>query len=115
MCELENLKTGFCLIYILWFFGVLWCILILHSFSYWHDCLIFFAPDEECVKQRIKYVPACLKQKKARNKDEEVGQEKASKDEGSQMDPPSSDSDRSDSEDSMSDLYPGQSSQVHTA
>ena len=67
------------------------------------------APDEECVKQGIDFVPARLKQKKPRdNVGEDFGRGRASKQGRGTMDPSSSDEDHSDSEDSMSDLYPCQ-------
>nr|XP_019937289.1 PREDICTED: surfeit locus protein 2 [Paralichthys olivaceus] len=65
------------------------------------------APDEECVQQGIEFVPARLKQKKPRdNGGEDVGRGRASKQGRGTWDPSSSDEDHSDSEDSMSDLYP---------
>ncbi|XP_034458472.1 surfeit locus protein 2 [Hippoglossus hippoglossus] len=65
------------------------------------------AKYEECVKQGIDFVPARLKQKKPRdNVGEDVGRGRASKQGRGTLDPSSSDEDHSDSEDSMSDLYP---------
>ncbi|XP_044031034.1 surfeit locus protein 2 isoform X2 [Siniperca chuatsi] len=51
---------------------------------------------EECVQQGIEFTPARLKQNRPRDTGEEVNRGRAS----------SSDEDHSDSEDSMSDLYP---------
>ncbi|KAM6900978.1 surfeit locus protein 2 [Lycodopsis pacificus] len=63
---------------------------------------------EECVTQGIEFVPARLKQKQRRPKEtrEEVSRGKPSKQESNSWEPSSSDDDHSDSEDSMSDLYP---------
>ncbi|GAA6217145.1 surfeit locus protein 2 [Lates japonicus] len=61
---------------------------------------------EECVKQGIDFVPARLKQKKPKDTMEEVSRGRPSKHGGGVWEPSSSDEDHSDSEDSMSDLYP---------
>ncbi|KAK2819205.1 hypothetical protein Q5P01_024766 [Channa striata] len=61
---------------------------------------------EECVQHGTEYVPARLKQKKPKDTDEEVKRGRASKHGKSMWEPSSSDEDHSDSEDSMSDLYP---------
>lgn len=67
-----------------------------------------FALDEECVHQGIEFVPARLKQKRPKNMREEGGQGMPSKRGNSMWEPSSSDDGHSDSEDSMSDLYPRQ-------
>ncbi|KAA8584543.1 surfeit locus protein 2 [Etheostoma spectabile] len=61
---------------------------------------------EECVKQGIEFVPARLKQKRPKDITEEVNWGKPSKHGNNAFEPSSSDEDHSDSEDSMSDLYP---------
>ncbi|XP_029372137.1 surfeit locus protein 2 [Echeneis naucrates] len=61
---------------------------------------------EECVKQGTEFVPVRLRQKKPKDIGEEVGRGRASKHGGSMWEPSSSDEGHSDSEDSMSDLYP---------
>ncbi|XP_073333967.1 surfeit locus protein 2 [Pagrus major] len=61
---------------------------------------------EECVQQGIEYAPARLKQKRPRDSGGEVNRGRASKHGNSVWEPTSSDEDHSDSEDSMSDLYP---------
>uniref|UniRef100_A0A3P8T7R4 Surfeit 2 n=1 Tax=Amphiprion percula TaxID=161767 RepID=A0A3P8T7R4_AMPPE len=61
---------------------------------------------EDCVKQGIEYVPARLKQKRPKDTGEEVGRGKPSKRGNNLWEPSSSEEDHSDSEDSMSDLYP---------
>ncbi|XP_012729976.2 surfeit locus protein 2 [Fundulus heteroclitus] len=60
---------------------------------------------EECVKQGVEYVPARLKQKKPKNTGEERSRPPKRQPNG-MWQPPSSDDEGSDSEDSMSDLYP---------
>ncbi|XP_069027969.1 surfeit locus protein 2 [Embiotoca jacksoni] len=61
---------------------------------------------EECVQQGIDFVPARLKQKRPKDIREEVGRGTAPRRGNGVWEPPSSDEDHSDSEDSMSDLYP---------
>lgn len=61
---------------------------------------------EECVKQGIEFVPARLKQKRPKDTGEEIGRGRPSKQGNNSWEPSSSDEDHSDSEDSMSDLYP---------
>ncbi|XP_059214169.1 surfeit locus protein 2 [Centropristis striata] len=61
---------------------------------------------EECVKQGIEYVPARLTQKRPKDFIEEVSRGKPSKHKNNLWEPASSEEDHSDSEDSMSDLYP---------
>ncbi|XP_067341193.1 surfeit locus protein 2 [Channa argus] len=61
---------------------------------------------EECVQQGIEFVPARLKQKKPKDTNEEVKRGRPSKHGSSMWEPSSGDEDHSDSEDSMSDLYP---------
>ncbi|MGH0156693.1 UNVERIFIED_CONTAM: hypothetical protein FKN15_031996 [Acipenser sinensis] len=56
---------------------------------------------EECVRQGVPFVPACLKQKTRKNVSEPEGG-------GKLWEPNSSEEDGDESEDSMSDLYPGQ-------
>lgn len=72
--------------------------------------MLCFVSDEECVRQGVKFVPACLQQKKrvkehddVTGKDDEV---KKKKEDSGIWDPSASDDEKSDSEDSMSDLYP---------
>lgn len=57
---------------------------------------------KECVQQGIEFIPARLKQKKPNS----GGEEGKSKHRNNLWEPSSSDEDHSDSEDSMSDLYP---------
>ncbi|XP_053709996.1 surfeit locus protein 2 [Synchiropus splendidus] len=64
------------------------------------------AKYEECVKQGVEFVPIRLKQKRPKNFGEEVERGRSSKQGSKIWEPSSSDDDRSDSEDSMSDLYP---------
>ncbi|XP_058473477.1 surfeit locus protein 2 [Solea solea] len=65
-----------------------------------------FSKFEECVKQGIQYVPARLKQPKFKDMGEEVSRGRAPKHRNNAWEPSSSDEGHSDSEDSMSDLYP---------
>ncbi|XP_026992549.1 surfeit locus protein 2 [Tachysurus fulvidraco] len=78
------------------------------------------AQYEECVKQGVEFVPLRLQQKKSRPKNTEDGMESRSEDSGKHKQkqkvkkkqdsgiwaPSSSEGEASDSEDSMSDLYP---------
>ncbi|XP_061590124.1 surfeit locus protein 2 [Cololabis saira] len=64
------------------------------------------AEYEECVKQGIEFVPARLRQKKPKHREEDFNREKVSKHSKSMWAPNSSDEGSSDSDDSMSDLYP---------
>lgn len=80
-------------------------------------CSFFFFSDEECVKQGVEFVPVRLRQKK-RPRDTDNGMGTAGeggskhKQKGKQKQdsgiwaPSSSEGESSDSEDSMSDLYP---------
>ncbi|CAG5867509.1 unnamed protein product [Menidia menidia] len=61
---------------------------------------------EECRKQGVDFVPARLKQRRPRDTGEEMRGGKASKHSSSMWEPSSSGEEHSDSEDSMSDLYP---------
>ncbi|XP_054468802.1 surfeit locus protein 2 [Anoplopoma fimbria] len=61
---------------------------------------------EECMKQGIEFLPARLKQKRPKDIGEEVNRGRPSKQGSKSWEPSSSDDDHSDSEDSMSDLYP---------
>ncbi|XP_070706857.1 surfeit locus protein 2 [Pempheris klunzingeri] len=61
---------------------------------------------EECVKQGIEFVPERLKQKRPKDAGEEVSRGRAPKHGIDSWEPSSSDEGHSDSEDSMSDLYP---------
>uniref|UniRef100_A0A3B4VQ56 Surfeit 2 n=1 Tax=Seriola dumerili TaxID=41447 RepID=A0A3B4VQ56_SERDU len=61
---------------------------------------------EECVQQGIQFVPARLNQKKPKDTGEEVSRGRATKHGNSAWEPSSSEEEHSDSEDSMSDLYP---------
>ncbi|XP_017263079.1 surfeit locus protein 2 [Kryptolebias marmoratus] len=61
---------------------------------------------EECVQKGVEYVPIRLKQKRPKDSGEEIGQGKESKRSNSVWEPSSSNDEHSDSEDSMSDLYP---------
>ncbi|XP_068430496.1 surfeit locus protein 2 [Clinocottus analis] len=65
-----------------------------------------FSKYEECVKQGIAFVPARMKQKRPKDTREEVNRGKPSKQGSTSWEPSSSDESHSDSEDSMSDLYP---------
>lgn len=58
---------------------------------------------EECRKQGLEYIPACLQNKK---KQRHLGDERARGGEGQAIEPKDSHSEDSDSGDSMSDLYP---------
>ncbi|KAI7813423.1 surfeit locus protein 2 [Triplophysa rosa] len=64
---------------------------------------------EECVRQGVEFVPACLRQKKRPKEHNDVtgsdNRGKRKEDSGI-WDPSLSDEEKSDSEDSMSDLYP---------
>ncbi|XP_006640801.1 surfeit locus protein 2 [Lepisosteus oculatus] len=60
---------------------------------------------EACVLEGVQYVPACLKQKKPREEGEKERSRGSSRKKGF-WEPESSEGDASDSEDSMSDLYP---------
>uniref|UniRef100_A0A8C7YSI1 Surfeit 2 n=1 Tax=Oryzias sinensis TaxID=183150 RepID=A0A8C7YSI1_9TELE len=65
------------------------------------------AQYEECVKQGIEFVPERLKHKKPKNTDEDFSGGMSSKHSSSMWEHSSSDDEgHSDSEDSMSDLYP---------
>lgn len=64
------------------------------------------AKYEECVQQGIEFTPARLTQKKPRDTREEVNQGRTKKHRNGMWEPSSSDEEHSDSEDSMSDLYP---------
>lgn len=65
--------------------------------------------DEGCVQQGVEYIPASLRQKKPRDRDGERGRNthrgNTQRGNGAWA-PDSSDEGGSDSEDSMSDLYP---------
>lgn len=67
---------------------------------------MFSALDEECVQKGVEYIPARLKQKRPKGSREEIGQGTESKRSNRVWEPSSSDEGHSDSEDSMSDLYP---------
>lgn len=74
----------------------------------WRDASpLLPALDEECVKQGIEFVPAALKQKRPKGTREDP-RERPSSQGSKSWEPSSSDDDQSDSEDSMSDLYPRQ-------
>lgn len=68
------------------------------------------ALDEECVQKGIEFVPARLMQKRPKDTREEVSRGRTSKHGNGMWAPSSSEEDGGDSEDSMSDLYPCQSS-----
>ncbi|XP_068191281.1 surfeit locus protein 2 [Antennarius striatus] len=61
---------------------------------------------EECLQKGIEFVPARLSQKKPKVIRDEVHRGRPSKDSSGIWEPSTSDEDHSDSEDSMSDLYP---------
>lgn len=61
---------------------------------------------EECKQQGIEYTPARLTQKRPKDTGDNIGQGKASKHRNGMWEPSSSGEEHSDSEDSMSDLYP---------
>ncbi|RXM95043.1 Surfeit locus protein 4, partial [Acipenser ruthenus] len=65
------------------------------------DSMSDLYPDEECVRQGVPFVPVCLKQKTRKHVSEPEGG-------GKLWEPNSSEEDGDESEDSMSDLYPGQ-------
>ncbi|XP_038600469.1 surfeit locus protein 2 [Tachyglossus aculeatus] len=60
---------------------------------------------EECQKQGVKFVPACLLQKKRRREDQAGGHGQPQR-EGNFWEPASSDEAGNESDDSMTDLYP---------
>ncbi|XP_028918590.1 surfeit locus protein 2 isoform X2 [Ornithorhynchus anatinus] len=60
---------------------------------------------EECQKQGVEFVPACLLQKKRRREDQ-AGGDRQPRREGNFWRPPSSDEGGNESDDSMTDLYP---------
>lgn len=60
------------------------------------------------MQKGVEYVPSRLKQKRAKDLSEDSSQGKESKRSTGAWEPSSSDDERSDSEDSMSDLYPRQ-------
>lgn len=64
--------------------------------------------DEECVKQGVEYTPVRLSQKKPKDQGEGGNQGRSIKHTNGVWEPPSSGEENSDSEDSMSDLYPRQ-------
>lgn len=89
---------------------------LLYASPQFHDLITdinshFYSVDEECVQNGVEFIPIRLTQKKPRGTKDEVNQGRASKHGGggnSMWEPASSDKDDSDSEDSMSDLYPRQ-------
>lgn len=62
--------------------------------------------DEECVQQGVEYTPVRLTQKKPKDQGEGGNRGKSPKHSNGMWEPPSSGEENSDSEDSMSDLYP---------
>lgn len=60
------------------------------------------------MKQGIEYIPVRLTQKKPKDIGDDISPRRPSKHGGNAWEPSSSDDDHSDSEDSMSDLYPCQ-------
>lgn len=64
------------------------------------------AKYEECKKQGIEFVPARLKQKRPKDTEEDFRHGNSSKHANGMWEPTSSEGEHSDSEDSMSDLYP---------
>ncbi|XP_041667170.1 surfeit locus protein 2 [Cheilinus undulatus] len=64
------------------------------------------AKYEECIKQGIEFTPARLRQKRPKDIRDDDSRGRAPKHGNSPWEPSSSDEDHSDSEDSMSDLYP---------
>ncbi|KAJ0057335.1 hypothetical protein NL108_002267, partial [Boleophthalmus pectinirostris] len=64
------------------------------------------AKYEECQKQGIEFVPARLKQKRPKDTEEDFRHGHSSKYANGMWEPTSSEGEHSDSEDSMSDLYP---------
>lgn len=65
-----------------------------------------FAKYEECKKQGIDFVPARMKQKRPKDTEDGFGHGSSSKHANGMWEPTSSEGEHSDSEDSMSDLYP---------
>ncbi|XP_029920702.1 surfeit locus protein 2 [Myripristis murdjan] len=61
---------------------------------------------EECMQQGVEFVPARLQQKQPKHSAEEVKRGGTSHRQSNMWEPSSDDEDHSDSEDSMSDLYP---------
>ncbi|XP_071371759.1 surfeit locus protein 2 [Centroberyx affinis] len=61
---------------------------------------------EECVRQGVEFVPARLKQKRPKDRGEEVKWGSGSQRGSKLWEPSSNDEDDSDTDDSMSDLYP---------
>lgn len=70
--------------------------------------MLFLTLDEECMKQGIEFVPARMKQKRPKGIEEDFRHGNTSKHANGLWEPTSSEGDHSDSEDSMSDLYPRQ-------
>lgn len=64
--------------------------------------------DEECVQQGVEYIPVRLTQKKPKAQGEGGSRGRSPKHSNGMWEPPSSGEENSDSEDSMSDLYPCQ-------
>lgn len=64
--------------------------------------------DEECQKEGVEYVPACLRQKKQRthHPDEQMNWSRQPYRKEEFWEPKSSDEDGEETDDSMSDLYP---------
>lgn len=64
--------------------------------------------DEECVQQGVEYTPVRLKQKRPKDQGEGGNRGRSPKHSNGMWAPSSSGEENSDSEDSMSDLYPRQ-------
>lgn len=64
--------------------------------------------DEECQKEGVEYVPACLRQKKQRTQhpDDQMNGSRQPYRKEEFWEPKSSDEDGEETDDSMSDLYP---------
>lgn len=87
----------------------IWVVGTVYAVALFTDTSVLIpAVDEECVQQGIEFAPARLRQKRPRDAGEDANRGRASKHGNSLWDPSSSDMDHSDSEDSMSDLYPCQ-------
>ena len=70
---------------------------------------VFIPIDEDCMREGIPFVPARLQNKRPKNHnmfEAEAPRRRESKPKDEMWEPSSNDEDESDSEDSMSDLYP---------
>ncbi|TFK02759.1 calsyntenin-3 [Platysternon megacephalum] len=63
---------------------------------------------EECQKEGVDYVPACLLQKRQRRRDDQAEGSRQPRRKGEFWEPMSSEGEEDDTDDSMSDLYPSE-------